>query len=142
MGATVRTGWSGRKEKGYSVYTETIRESKGGGSHLSSVIDFLPAGKDFTIIANAGGTTLSDSTHLEMYACDSSIGTFVRVQSRLTDASTTAKKDINTTPHAYQWDGSIDGWYPYYKIDVVSDGDCDVGDTIKLVIMFATNTKD
>lgn len=142
MAATVRTGWSGRKENGYAVYTETVRESAGGGSHLGSVIDFIPAGKDFTIIANAGGTTLSDSTHIEMYACDSATGTFVKVQARLTDASTVALKDINITPHAYQWDGSIDGWYPYYKLDIVSDGVPDVGDTIKCVIMFTTSPKD
>lgn len=127
--------WNQTSQNGYLVATETIRESVGAGNHFSSVIDFLPAGKDFTIIANAGGTDLSTSTNLEMWACDTSGGTFVRVQSRLTDASTTAKKNIDTTPHAYQWDGSIDGWYPYYKLNVYAAGACDVGDTIKLVIM-------
>ena len=141
-GGVTRTGWKPSTQNKYATYVETVYSSVGAGNHFTSVIDFLPPGKDFTIIANAAGTTFSVSTWCEMWACDTADGTFVRVQARLTDASTTALRNVTITPHCYQWDGSVDGWYPYYKLNYKTTGATAVDDVHKTVIMFVSGNKD
>src|ERR1035437_8104266 len=63
--------WAQTSEgKGFPVYTETLTTrsvATNRATNWSSQIDFIPPGTDFTIIANAAKTTLSLSTHLELF---------------------------------------------------------------------------
>jgi hypothetical protein len=55
--------------KDFSIWTETLTTKTGGNgtSNWSSPIDFIPPGTDFSVICNTAKTTLSTSTHVELF---------------------------------------------------------------------------
>lgn len=52
--------------KKYTVASETLTTYE-GRAVWSSVVDFVPPGTDFVVIANEAATNLSVSTHLELF---------------------------------------------------------------------------
>jgi len=114
----------------YSVYTETLTTKSvgNGSSNWSSIIDFVPPGADFQIIANTAATNLSTSTHLELFVSHTLASAAVTTAGRalryrrnetpfkpLTAELDTATKVINV-------DVSSKGQYPYYFLKVPKGG--------------------
>ena len=108
----------------YGVYdtTLTTKEVGNGTSNWTSVINFIPPGTDFTVIANTAATDLSASTHLELFVgYDSSAAIANRY--RMTESpflSVTGALDATTL--VAMRDVSTYGQFPYYWLKVPSGG--------------------
>ncbi len=104
-------------QPGYAVYSETLTtKSLGNGtSNWTSKIDFIPPGKNFTIIANTAATNLSVSTHVELFTSWNKTATVAsgRTRSDVTPfISLTAEVDTATV-HLNRV-VATHGEFPYY----------------------------
>lgn len=123
--------WSLTSEgKGFAVYTETLTtKSLGNGtSNFSSMIDFIPPGTDFTVIANAAKTDLSTSTHVELFvaydrsaAVASATGRALRYRRAVTPFIPVTGEIDNATK-VFTVDVSSKGQFPYYFLKVPKGG--------------------
>jgi len=123
--------WSKRSENGYTVAEETITLPSSSPVSYTSVIDWIKPGQDFIVLANAAETSLSEDTGVDVYVCDTSDGTFVKLKDDLI-------AEINDVTAVALYDVSSMGEAPYYKIATAPDGIQDSGDTIKFVVMTRT----
>lgn len=123
-----KSGEGTRNNPLYRVYTETLNPvSTSQDDGWSSVIDFVPPGTDFTVIANSSGANLSQSAHVELFvgyertAPNPVSGTallryrsyktpFIRVTSEIDQASVVLHRDVSTH-----------GQFPYYWLKLVGD---------------------
>jgi hypothetical protein len=120
--------WTKTSEGGihpkYGVYSETLttKQVGNGTSNWTSVIDFVPPGVDFTVIANTAATNLSASTHVELfvsYTKDAALA--ARYRDKVTPfLSVTSAIDAATK--VLMRDVSARGQYPYYWLKVPSGG--------------------
>jgi len=120
--------WTKTSERGYAVATETVTMLTTTGAVLTSVIDFLPPGVDFTIITNADGTDLSADADVDLHICDTSTGTFAALGE--VDGS------VDNAVGIKFWDVSTAGEAPYYKLNFAPDGNQKSGDTVKYVLLW------
>jgi hypothetical protein len=122
---------NGVSENGYAVFTETltvVTSDSAGQDLTSSVIDFVPAGRDFTVMANTGATDLSSDADIAVYAAGKSTDTFALLKDDLI-ASLDAK-----VASAFN-DVSLNGEAPYYKLFLDSDDVQKKTDTIILKVL-------
>lgn len=101
----------------FLLATETIALGKGAGvTRLGSEIDFIPPGSDFIIMANTGTTNTSGSCHLRVYVAHTSAGTFGLLNQNIPNS--TEFRKLDTQFRVYNWDASLKGTAPYYKLGV------------------------
>lgn len=117
-------------DKGYSVYSETLTtKSVGNGtSNWSSIINFIPKGADFTVIANTAATNLSTSTHVELFvsytptsSSATSTGRALRYRSAVTPFIPVTS-EIDSVTKLLLRDVSVRGEYPYYFLKIPKGG--------------------
>src|SRR5574343_356078 len=127
------------KDKGFAVYSETLTtKSVGNGvSNWTSIIDFVPKGSDFTVIANTAATNTSTSTHVELFVAYSknasaatATGRALRYRSAVTPFLPVTA-EIDTTTKLLLRDVSVRGEYPYYFLKIPRGGG---SVTLKVVI--------
>ena len=108
--------------------TLTVATSDSAGQDLtSSVIDWLPKGVDFTVVANSGATNLSSDADIAVKACGTSSGTFGVLKDDLITA-------MDAVSAVATYDVSANGEMPFYKLFVDSDGVQKATDTVVLEI--------
>lgn len=120
----------GNKANHYSVHSvilNPISTSQKEGEGWTPVIDFVPPGVDFTVIANSAAGNLSQSAHVELfvgydrdapvpvaddtlYRYRSYITPFIRVTSEIDQATKVLVRDV-----------SAQGQFPYYWLKLVGD---------------------
>lgn len=106
--------------------TLTVATSDAAGQDLtSSVIDWLPKGSDFLVMANTGATNLSSDADIAIKVCGTSTGTFALLKDDLATS-------IDAVATADLYDVSANGEAPFYKIFVDSDGVQKATDTVVL----------
>lgn len=118
--------------------TETLTwaSSAAAGQDLtSSVIDFIPPGKDFVVISNTGATNTSSDADIAVHACGTATGTFALLKD---DLETT----VDTAVKCSVYDISANGEAPYYKIFVDSDGVQKKTDTFVIDILVYDGERD
>lgn len=124
------------KDKSYAVYTETLTPIGDTVSSMrTSIIDFIPPGTDFTVIANSAASNISASAHLELWASydeGAAWGTnvyrlhqtpFLSLTGSVDNASLVAFRDISTH-----------GQYPYYYLKIGSATDTTSGGTANATV--------
>lgn len=131
--------WTQTSEgKGYSVWSETLTPiGDTVSSTRSSLIDFIPPGTDFTVIANTASSNISASAHLELwttYTDDPTWGTNVYRLHETPFLSLTGNID-NTYLVAHR-DVSTWGQYPYYFLKIGVSSDTDTGGTANATVTF------
>ena len=129
------------KDKGYAVYSETLTPI---GDQVStkrtSIIDFIPPGTDFTIIANSASSNISASAHLELWASyvkDPTWGTNIYRINETPFISLTG--NIDNTYLVVNRDVSLKGQYPYYFLKIgsaesTSGGTANATVTMKVIV--------
>lgn len=119
------------KDKGYAVYSETLTPiGDTVSSTRTSIIDFIPAGHDFTVIANSASSNLSASGHIELWMSYTKTPTWGTNVYRLHETpflSLTGNID-NTYKVAFR-DVSTYGQYPYYFLKIGTATDTTSGGT-------------
>jgi hypothetical protein len=116
--------------------TLTVASSDSAGQDLtSSVIDFLPPGKDFVVISNTGATNLSSDADIAIHCCGTSDGTFVLLKDDL-------ESTIDAAVKSSLYDLSANGEAPYYKVVVDSDGVQKKTDTVVIDIVAFNGDRD
>ena len=114
------------KNSNVLIFKETLTTKRinggQGSATFTSEMDFIPAGHDFHVIANTGGTNLSVSTHVELfYATAASAAIADRTHINETPfISLTAEID-NVILDAYK-DMRGKAWYPYYYLKIPKGG--------------------
>ncbi len=130
------------KDKGYAVYSETLTPIGDTVSSMrTSIIDFIPPGTDFTVIANTASSNISASAHLELWASYTKSPTwgtsvyrlketpFLSLTGNVDNAYLVAFRNVST------W-----GQYPYYFLkigtatDTTSGGTGNATVTIKVIL--------
>ena len=115
----------------YTVYSETLTPiGDTVSSKRSSIIDFIPPGTDFTVIANSAASNLSSSGHIELwtsYTRNPTWGSSVYRLHQTPFLSLTGNID-NVAKVAFR-DVSTYGQYPYYFLKIGTNGDTDAGGT-------------
>jgi len=116
--------WSESSQNGYLVSTTTLTTKAvgNGTSNITSVIDFIPPGKDFIVIANSASTNLSTSTHVELFVGYSTAGTFYRWKPGIASYPFLASRVIDNTCNKLWYDVSAYGEFPYYKLKIPLGG--------------------
>lgn len=107
--------------KKYTVVSEDIT-SVSGRPVWSSVVDFIPPGTDFVVIANQAATNLSASTHLELFYSNTKTAA-VAARYRINETPfipVTAELD-NATKRLFR-DVSAKGQYAYYWFKIPTGG--------------------
>ena len=121
----------------YSIYSETLSLSlavNSSPSNWTSVIDFIPPGCDFTVIANSAAANTSASTGVQLfvsYERGAAIGS--RYQSKVTPFISDTTQ-IDTATLLLHRDVSVagTGQYPYYWLKCPGGGGVDV--TFKVIV--------
>lgn len=107
----------------------TAATANAAGQDLtSSVIDFIPAGSDFIVIANTGAVNTSSDADIAVKCCGSRTGTYALLKDDLITS-------IDTIVASAFYDTSLNGEAPYYKLFVDSDG-VQAKVAITLAVMF------
>lgn len=110
--------------------TMTFATSDSAGKDLTgSLIDWLPPGRDFTVISNTGATNLCSDADIAVYCCGTSTGTFVLLKDDLETTIDAAVKSSN-------YDVSSNGEAPFYKIFIDSDDVQKATDTVVIDIVW------
>lgn len=108
----------------YAVYSETLttKQVGSGTANWSSVIDFVPPGTDFIIIANTAATNLSASTHVELFVSyDEGAALAARYRQNKTPFKPVTAAIDAATKVLFR-DISAEGQFPYYWIKIPSGG--------------------
>ena len=123
--AWTKTSEGNSGDKPYAVYQEnmvTVSISKVGAS-FSSEIDFIPPGTDFIVISNTNKTTLSISTHVELWVAferGAAIAKRVHMYKTPFIPVTAEIQSVMTVMHR---DVSAEGQFPYYYLKIPGGGD-------------------
>ena len=117
----------GAKPNGlYSVYSQDLTTQENGsgveGDNWSSVIDFVPPGTDFTIIANTAATNTSTSCHLELFVGYSRSAAIANRYRRAETPFISLTSELDTTTFITGVDVSSKFQYPYYWLKVPEGG--------------------
>ena len=128
-------------DKGYAVYSETITPiGDTVSSKRTSIIDFIPPGTDFTIIANTASSNMSASCHLELWTTYTKSPTWGTNVYRLKETPFLALTgDIDNTYKVVMRDVSTYGQYPYYFLkfgsaESTSGGTGNATITMKIIV--------
>ena len=140
--AWTKTSEGNPGDKPYTIYSETLTPIGDTVSSMrSSVIDFIPPGTDFTVIANTAASNISASAHHELwtsYVRGSTWGKdtyrlhqtpFLSLTGNIDNASLVAFRDVSTY-----------GQYPYYFLkigtatDTTSGGTGNATVTLKVIV--------
>ena len=133
-----------RNNPQYGIYTTTLTptgQSQEEDVTWTPVIDFIPPGTDFTVIANSASSNLSASAHIELFVGYSRSAPnpvkdtallryrvyetpFIRVTSEIDNASKVLFRDV-----------SAKGQYPYYWLKYATGGTTSGGTGNATVIM-------
>lgn len=113
---TIKSQVNGYTTAYASAVPHLLVTDEGFTGRISKVIDFIPAGKDFVVIANSGSVNLSVSAHLEMYVGYSRTGTFYRHKPGVTGYPFLADRVMDNTSNKLVYDVSSYGGFPYYKL--------------------------
>jgi len=132
VGATSSSGApaSNRSKDAWAKASETLTYSSTSSTAedlTSSVVDFIPKGKDFLVLANTGGTNLSSDADIAVQVCGTSSGTFVLLKDDLITS-------IDNKVAAALYDISSYGEAPFYKLLIDADGVEKVTDTVVLEV--------
>ncbi len=131
MADWTKTAEGKRKNQDYSVWSNVITptgQTQSEGETWTPVMDFIPPGTDFTVIANTAASNLSASAHIELFvgydrtAPNPVSGTallryrdyqtpFIRVTSEIDAASVILHRDV-----------SKHGQFPYYWLKYATGG--------------------
>ena len=115
---------SGERGK-YTIWSETLTPIGDTVSSMrSSVIDFIPPGTDFTVIANTAGSNMSASGHLELWTSYNKAVTWGTDTYRLNETPfISLTGTIDNTSNVLFRDISTYGQYPYYllKLGMATD---------------------
>ena len=110
----------------YSVYSQTLVTKEGGngaeGTNWSSVIDFVPPGTDFAIIANTAATNTSTTSPLMLYIGYSRSAAIAYRYRRNETPFISLTSEIDTSTKVHTIDVSSKGQYPYYWLKVPTGG--------------------
>lgn len=118
----------------FLLATETVALGKTTTAvRYSSEIDFIPPGSDFVIMANTGTTSTSGSCHLRVYVAGTSGGTYGLLNQNIPDS--TAARALNGALRVYNWDASLEGTAPYYKLAIYHTAAESSGKTIGLSVL-------
>ena len=129
-------------DKGYAVYSTTLTPiGDTVSSTRTSVIDFIPPGTDFTVIANTASSNLSASGHIELWASYTKSPTWGTNVYRLHETPfLSLTGNIDNTYKVAMRDVSTYGQYPYYFLkigtatDTTSGGTGNATVTIKVIV--------
>ncbi len=110
--------------KDYVVMSETLTtKSVGNGtSNWTSVIDFVPPGTDFTVIANSAATNLSTSTHVELFVGYSSSAAIATRYRMAESPFVSLTSEIDSATKVLMRDVSSKGQFPFYWLKVPVGG--------------------
>jgi len=124
--AWTKTSEGNSGDKPYTVYQEnmvTVAVSRVGSS-FSSEIDFIPPGTDFVVISNTNKTTLSISTHVELWvAFERNAAIAKRVRSLPATPFRPVTAEIQSKMTTLHRDVSAKGQFPYYYLKIPGGGD-------------------
>lgn len=95
----------------WAVFTEAVTLNTAATDQSTSVIDFIPYGKDFYVIATTS-VTLATPCPVDIDMCDDSAGTFFA----LATTGITVAKTAGTLTDLI--DNSAKGQAPYYKLRI------------------------
>jgi len=113
------------KDKSYAVYSETLATSlrvNATPTNWTSVIDFIPPGTDFTVIANSSIANMSASSGVQLFVSYSSGAAIAnRYQVKETPFISDTSQIDNAAKVLYR-DVSARGQYPYYWLKVPGGG--------------------
>ena len=126
VGATATTGApkGKRTQNTYKKATETMTfaTSDSAGQDLTgSVIDFIPQGKDWVLIANSDATNITSDADVAVLAAATRAGTYGLLKDDLMtsiDTAVVAKPYITNSGAGSAGYGDA----PYYKLFIDSDG--------------------
>lgn len=116
----------GGARKQYSVYSCALVPtglSSEEGAIWTPVMDFIPPGTDFTVIANATSTNMSASAHVELFVGYSQAspqpisGTTTRYRLNVTPFISVTS-DIDQSSKVLFYDVSKLGQFPYYWLKI------------------------
>jgi hypothetical protein len=131
------------KDSGYAVYSTTLTPiGDTVSSKRTSVIDFIPVGCDFTVIANTASSNLSASAHIELWASYDKAPTWGTNVYRLKETPfLSLTGDVDNTYKVAFRDVSTYGQYPYYFLkigfggtDAVMGGTGNATVTMKIIV--------
>ena len=92
------------------------------GHNWSSVIDFVPPGTDFTVIANTAATNTSASSPVMLYVGYSrTAAVTARYRKNVTPFISLTSEVDSSTPNLH-YDVSANGEYPYYWLKIPTAG--------------------
>jgi hypothetical protein len=95
----------------------------------SSVIDFIPPGSDFIVIANTAALNTSSDADIAVLIAGTRAGTYTLLKDDLIGS-------IDTKVATALYDTSTNGEAPYYKLFVDSDGTQKKADVIVLQVLY------
>ena len=134
VGATATSGApkSSRSNNVFKSATEvlTVALSNAANQDLtSSVIDFIPLGSDFVVVANTGATNMSSDADIAVLASSTRGGTYGLIKDDLIAA-------IDAVVVAAPYLIGTYGEMPYYKLFVDSDGVQKKADTFTISVFW------
>lgn len=131
MAGWTKTSEGTAKNPSYGVWSTTLspREtSQAEDVNWTAVIDFVPPGTDFTVIANTAGSNLSSSSHLELFIGYSRSApnpvkdtALLRYRSDVTPFKPVTGL-IDNQSNTFFRDVSAQGQYPYYWLKIPDAG--------------------
>jgi hypothetical protein len=110
--------WTKRSERGWIIAEETITITAETGDQATSVIDFLPYGKDFYLWLEHANT-LSATGHIDLQYSDESDGTFTDLATAGIDI--TAAAQSGSSRETKLIDTSAKGNVPYLRFNIDKD---------------------
>lgn len=107
-------------EDEWLIATETITLDSSTSDQSTSIIDFIPYGKDWTIEVDPSAT-LATNAPIDIDYCDTRAGTFLELATTGASALKAGTLSSNTI------DNSSKGQRPYYKLRLDKAGALDLG---------------
>lgn len=125
----------GASKEEFVVVSETLTPvGDTVSSRFTSVIDFIPPGTDFIVIANTGASNMSASGHVELfYGYDKDATIANRTRSNVTPFKSLTAEYDNATVWLKR-DVSAQGQYPYYWLKLATSSDTDTGGTANATV--------
>jgi hypothetical protein len=123
--------WTKTSQRGYLVATEELTlPSLASTDVSSSVIDWIPPGKNFVVLANLGATNIANNVTIDIDACTTPTGTFGQIKADLIAAG------MDTVMAGAVYLVGTYGEAPYYKVRVDPAGP-EAGESFKIAVVVA-----
>ena len=108
--------------KQYTVMSETLTPVGDTlSSHWTSVIDFIPPGCDFQVVANSAGNNMSASGHIELFVSYDRAATAASGRERMKQTPfLPVTADVDNSTKVLMRDVSTYGQFPYYWLKFCS----------------------